>query len=90
MSVKKDQHVVRSSNGGWAVRSTGAEKASKVFGTKELAVSHARTVARNSSTGMYIHGEDGRVLSKYSYDGTRTVEKHSSGSVIHQSIKGKK
>lgn len=67
MSTKKDQHVVRSADGNWAVRSTGAEKASKVFQSKELAVSHARTLARNASAGVYIHGKDGRVLSKDSY-----------------------
>lgn len=83
MSAKKDQHVVRSADGNWAVRSTGAEKASKVFQSKELAVSHARTLARNSSTGVYIHGKDGRVLSKDSYAteaGARsTIAQHPSG-----------
>lgn len=80
MSAKKDQHVGRSADGNWAVRSTGAAKASKVFPSKELAVSHARTLAKNASAGVYIHGKDGRVLSKDSY--AKEVGGHS--------IKGKK
>lgn len=79
MSTKKDQHVARSADGNWAVRSTGSERASKVFQTKELAVNYARTIARNSSTGVYIHGEDGRVLSKDSYAEGRKIGARPSG-----------
>lgn len=74
MGEKKDQHVVRSASGNWGVRSTGATKASKVFETKALAVSHAQMVAKSLNTGLYIHGEDGRVLSKQSYANSRPVE----------------
>lgn len=92
MSVKKDQHVVRSADGHWAVRSTGAERASKVFASKELAVRHARTLARDASTGVYIHGEDGRVLTKDSYASTTEVRKTSTRGegALALNIKGKK
>ncbi|MBC3917475.1 DUF2188 domain-containing protein [Undibacterium sp. CY18W] len=94
MSIKKDQHVVRSSNGQWAVRSTGAEKASKVFASKDLAVSHARSVARSASTGVYIHGDDGRVLTKDSYasDTSKRGRGPMKGEGVNspQRIKGKK
>lgn len=92
MSIKKDQHVVRSSDGHWAVRSTGAERASKVFPSKDEAVNHARTIARDKSTGVYIHGEDGRVLSKDSYASVPTPAGKSSirGGTISNIAKGKK
>jgi hypothetical protein len=92
MSTKKDQHVVRSADGNWAVRSTGAEKASKVFPSKDQAVSHARTLAQSASTGVYIHGVDGRVLTKDSYASGADIRKRSirDGGVLTSSIKGKK
>lgn len=92
MIPKKDQHVVRSADGKWAVRSTGAERASKVFPSKDLAVTHARTLARSASTGVYIHGEDGRVLTKDSYaPGANLGPRASTGKrVPAPNIKGKK
>lgn len=64
---KKVQHVVPSTKGGWAVRQSGAERASKVFETKEDAVKHARTRAKKDQSELYIHGRDGRILEKSSY-----------------------
>lgn len=92
MSAKKDQHVVRSADGNWAVRSTGAVKASKVFSSKDLAVSHARTLARSASTGVYIHGDDGRVLTKDSYAADADISANSirGGGGLTSNIKGKK
>lgn len=92
MSTKKDQHVVRSADGKWAVRSTGAEKASKVFPSKDLAVSHAQTLARSASTGVYIHGDDGRVLAKDSYASGAVIRTGSirGGGGLTSNIKGKK
>lgn len=64
--TKKDQHVVPSS-GGWAVRRTGAERASKVFDTQVEAVKHARVIARKEQAELYVHKRDGTVMSKISY-----------------------
>lgn len=74
MTTKKDQHVARSADGKWAVRSTGAERASKKFDSQDQAIKHARTIARSASTGVYIHGADGRVLSKDSYAPSATLK----------------
>lgn len=76
--TKKDQHVAPSSDGKWAVRSTGAERASKKFDSQAQAIQHARTIARDSSTGVYIHSADGRVLSKDSYASGATLAGKSS------------
>ena len=67
MTRKRDQHVAQSSDGKWAVRSTGAERASKKFESSAQAVMHAQTIAKQSHTSVYIHGADGQVVSKNSY-----------------------
>lgn len=64
--IKKDQHVIPSS-GSWAVRRTGAERATRLFATQGEAVKHARVIARKEHAALYIHKKDGTVLSKDSY-----------------------
>jgi hypothetical protein len=54
-------HVVPSPQGGWAVRREGAERASGVFARQSDAISHARGLARRSSSRLVVHGRDGRV-----------------------------
>ncbi|WP_177207831.1 DUF2188 domain-containing protein [Massilia yuzhufengensis] len=80
MNTKKDQHVVPMGVK-WAVRSTGADRSSKVFDSKELAVKHARTLARSAQTGVYVHGKDGLVTSKASYAPSNTGDKRNE--VLH-------
>ena len=58
------QHVIRSLRGGWDVKKTGASRASKHFENREEAIEWARSIARNQQSELYVHGEDGRVLSK--------------------------
>jgi hypothetical protein len=64
--IKKDQHVI-SSNGSWAVRRAGAERATRLFATQGEAVKHARVIARKEHTALYVHKKDGTVQSKDSY-----------------------
>ena len=66
---KKGRHVVSSTNikGGWAVRQSGAERASKVFSTQQEAVKYARTLAKKEQSELYIHGRDGRIRGRNSY-----------------------
>jgi hypothetical protein len=63
----KDQHVYRSKSGGWAVRSEGASRASKIFPDKKSASGHANTIARDSHSGVYTHKKDGTIQSVKSY-----------------------
>ena len=65
---KKDQHVVPSTTGGWAVRRSGAERASKVFDTQKEAVAQARSVAKKEGSELYVHGKDGTIRQKSSFD----------------------
>jgi hypothetical protein len=82
MASKKDQHVVPAGDK-WSVRSTGSDRASRVFETKGSAVTHARQIARSAHTGVYVHGKDGLVQSKQSF----TVPHH--GSADPPSAKGR-
>lgn len=65
--MKKDQHVVPSTTGGWAVRRSGAERASKVFDTQGKAVEHARAMAKKEHCELYIHGKDGTIRQRSSF-----------------------
>lgn len=56
------RHVVRSPDGGWAVKAPGGDKASSISRTQSEAISKARNVVRNAGGGeVRIHGLDGRI-----------------------------
>jgi Uncharacterized protein conserved in bacteria (DUF2188). len=63
---RKGQHVVPNGSK-WSVRKAGAVKASGTFATQQEAVEHARGIARNQKTELYIHGRDGRIRERSSY-----------------------
>jgi hypothetical protein len=65
--MKKSQHVVPRTDGGWAVRKSGAARASKVFTNQEEAVKYAKDVARKEGGQMYIHRLDGTIRDRSSY-----------------------
>lgn len=64
--ANKGQHVVPS-GGKWAVRRSGAERATAVFSTQAEAIDRARTIAQNQATELYIHGRDGRIRDRSSF-----------------------
>ncbi|MBL8577106.1 MAG: DUF2188 domain-containing protein [Mesorhizobium sp.] len=64
---KKGQHVVP--NGGkWSVRQSGASRATGTYATQGEAIERARSIARNQGTELYIHGRDGRIRERDSYN----------------------
>lgn len=63
---KNGQHVVPQ-RGKWAVRRSGSSRASKTFEKQSDAIDHARDIARNQKTELYIHGRDGRIRARDSY-----------------------
>lgn len=65
--AKPSKHVVPSSSGGWAVKNSGAVRASKTFDTQQHAVDYATTAAKKTRTELYIHGRDGTIKDKRSY-----------------------
>jgi len=66
MTSKRNQHVVPHSEG-WAVKSAGSERATKVVETQREAITIARGIAQNQGTEMLIHGENGRIRERNSY-----------------------
>ena len=61
------QHVVRSSDGGWAVKKGGSSKATKVYSTQKEAVTAGREIAKKQNAEFYVHGKDGKIREKDSY-----------------------
>jgi len=64
--TKKGQHVVPNANG-WAVRRSGAGKATSLHGTQADAIAAARKIAVNQKTELYVHGKDGRIRERSSF-----------------------
>lgn len=58
------QHVIPHEGGNWAVKKTGAAKVSRTFSTQAEAIQHGRAVAENAGTVLYVHGRNGRVVSR--------------------------
>lgn len=65
MAVGK--HVVPRPNGEWAVRNSGAARATKVFDTQAEAIKFGRDAARREGAELYIHREDGTIRTRDSY-----------------------
>jgi hypothetical protein len=63
---KPSQHVVPS-RGRWAVRRTGAARATKIFATKGEAMEFAAVRARQAGAVLYVHDRDGMVRGRKSY-----------------------
>ena len=68
MPDKRDIHVVPQ-RGDWAVRKEGSTRASRVFPTKDLALDHARSVAKRNKVELVVHRQDGQVQDSDSYGG---------------------
>lgn len=64
---KRSNHVVPSKSGGWAVKKSGAARASRVFDSKDKANSYARDISRKEKTELFIHKKDGTIQNRNSY-----------------------
>ncbi len=53
-------HIIKRGSG-WALKNEGAQRAAKVFDTKESAITHARTMTKRSGADLVIHASDGSV-----------------------------
>ncbi len=61
------QHVLSNVKGGWDVKKSGADRASKHFDTQDEAIQWAKTVAKNQKAELYVHSKDGKIREKNSY-----------------------
>jgi uncharacterized protein YdaT len=64
--MPKNYHVVRQDEK-WAVKSEGAERASKVVNTQSEAIDVGRELAQKNNSELLIHGKDNRIRRKHSY-----------------------
>lgn len=64
---KNGQHVVPSSGGRWAVRRTGASRASRRFDSKTEALEYGTTLAKKEQAALYVHRRDGTIQRRDSY-----------------------
>ena len=64
---KNSKHVVPNPAGGWAVKNSGATRASKTFDTQADAIDYGRAAAKKTQSELYIHGKDGTIKNKNSY-----------------------
>ncbi len=64
---KVTKHVVPNGSGGWAVKNSGAQRASKTFETQQQAIVYGRDAAKRVATELYVHGRDGTIKDKRSY-----------------------
>lgn len=67
MSQKKNIHVVRHSDGGWARRREGATRVSDRHRTQKDAIGIAKDRAINDRVEVVIHGRKDRIRDKDSY-----------------------
>lgn len=63
----KDVHVTPREGGSWAVKKSGAQRASSVHERKSDAVKVARQAARKEQSELVVHNKDGRIAEKDSH-----------------------
>ena len=66
--ASKSYHVIAKLNGGWSVKKAGATRASKSFDTQKEAVEYGRNISKNNAMALMIHGKNGRLLDKESFE----------------------
>lgn len=62
----KNQHVLPHSDG-WAVKTAGASRNTKIFKTQNDATKFATKVAKNSKSELFIHSKTGRIRERNTY-----------------------
>lgn len=61
-------HAQYYGKGLWAVRRSGAHRASKVGLTRHQAIALVKARAREAKSIAWIHGTDGRIISRVSFE----------------------
>ncbi|MEX2526739.1 MAG: DUF2188 domain-containing protein [Gemmatimonadota bacterium] len=66
MGKSRNQHIIPTKDG-WAVKSAGASRATKVYVTQKEAIEAGRRIATKQRSELLIHGKDGRIREKNTY-----------------------
>jgi len=64
---QRHQHVVPHEKG-WAVRGEGNSRVTATYDYQDDAIVRARDIAKNYAADVIIHGRDGRIRDRMSYD----------------------
>ncbi len=67
MTRRRNQHVVRSDNGQWAVKGENALRPTNLYNTPAEAIAIAKEIAKNQKSELFIHGKDGTIRERNSY-----------------------
>lgn len=67
MSNKRDIHVVKHPDGGWATKKEGADRAGSRHNTQKEAIDRARQQAIRERTEVVIHRPNGQIRDSDSY-----------------------
>jgi hypothetical protein len=62
-----DVHVTPRDGGSWAVKKSGAQRASSVHERKADAIKEGRQASRKEQSELVIHNRDGRIAGKDSH-----------------------
>lgn len=54
-------HVIPDQNGGWKVKKSGTERASKRFDLKKDAIEFAKRLCKNQNTELIVHKKNGSI-----------------------------
>ncbi len=65
--VKKGSYHVVPHSKGWAVKKSGATRASGVYATQKEAEKNAKTSAKQLKTELFIHSKSGKIRERNSY-----------------------
>lgn len=62
-----NQHVVPTGEEGWGVLGEGNERKTAYHPTQSEAIRHAKEIAQNQGSELFIHGRDGKIRERNSY-----------------------
>ncbi len=65
--IGKNQHVLPREGGNWAVKTEGAKRDTKIFENKTKAIEHAKDIAMNKKSELFVHGRTGRIQERNTY-----------------------
>lgn len=61
-----NQHVLPRDDG-WAVKRAGASRDTKIFSKQSDAIEHAKDIAKNNNSELFIHSRNGRIRERNTY-----------------------
>lgn len=62
----KNQHVIPHSDG-WAVKTAGASRDTKIFSKQSQAIKFAKDIAKNKEAELFIHSREGKIRERNTY-----------------------